>query len=82
MIKFQQSCLLNSSIYRPFSSQYFSTQIPTQEHVWVKVVDPRNKRSLLQACDDCGIVKSENSIARNCRAEPGQGMISAAKELM
>lgn len=53
-------------------------EIVTQEHSWISVINPRNQRSLLQACDDCGIVKSENSILKNCTAIPGQAMISSA----
>lgn len=63
-----------------FSGMTYRQAIPeivTQEHQWVSVLDPRNNRSLLHACDDCGIVKSENSIARNCRATPGIGMVSS-----
>lgn len=51
-------------------------EIVLQEHSWVSVVNPRNNRSILQACDDCGVVKSENSIVKNCRAKPGQAVIS------
>ena len=47
-----------------------------REHVWITVVDPINQRSLLQACDDCGVVKSENSVIRNCKAEFGTALIS------
>ena len=46
------------------------------EHQWVTVVNPTNHRLLLQACDDCGVVKSENSILRTCRASKGQGLVS------
>ena len=53
-------------------------EIVTQEHSWISVIDPRNQRSLLQACDDCGIVKSENSIIKNCRATPGKAMVSSS----
>lgn len=49
-----------------------------KEHVWVTVVNPINHRSLLQACDGCGVVKSENSIIRNCTATGGVGLISDA----
>ncbi len=45
-------------------------------HSWVTVIDPRNHRSLLQACDDCGVVKSENSVIRNCGAASGQALLS------
>ncbi|WP_189400498.1 hypothetical protein [Arenicella chitinivorans] len=53
---------------------------PTSEHrhQWVTVVDPLNRRSLLQACDNCGVVKSENSVVRACRAPQGQALISSA----
>ena len=48
------------------------------KHVWVTVVNPINHRSLLQACDGCGVVKSENSIIRNCKATDKVGLISDA----
>jgi len=48
------------------------------QHTWVTVVNPSNKRLLLQACDDCGVVKSENSVVKPCRAQKGQALISAA----
>ena len=48
-----------------------------REHVWVNVIDPINQRSILQACDDCGVVKSENSVIRNCRADYGTALISS-----
>ena len=51
-----------------------------KKHTWVTVVNPINHRSLLQACDDCGVVKSENSIIRNCKATTNVGLISGALE--
>ena len=51
-----------------------------KKHTWVTVVNPINYRSLLQACDDCGVVKSENSIIRNCKATTNAGLISSALE--
>ena len=56
-------------------------EIVLQEHSWVTVINPRNNRTILQACDDCGVVKSENSIVKNCRATPGQAVISNYLEL-
>jgi len=49
-----------------------------KRHAWVTVVNPNNSRSLLQACDDCGVVKTENSLIRSCRARHGQGVISSS----
>jgi len=43
------------------------------QHNWVTVVK-------LQACDDCGVVKSENSVIRNCRAGKGRALISKASQ--
>jgi len=48
------------------------------KHSWVTVVNPINHRALLQACDCCGVVKSENSIVRPCMAEKKLGLISNA----
>ena len=45
-------------------------------HSWVTVINPTNHRLLLQACDDCGVVKSENSILKRCVAVKGQGLVS------
>jgi len=45
-------------------------------HKWITVVNPINHRTLLQACDDCGVVKSENSIVRDCKAIKGSVLIS------
>lgn len=45
-------------------------------HSWVTVIDPRNDRLLLQACDDCGVVKSENSVVRKCRSVSGRGLLT------
>ena len=49
----------------------------SDEHNWVTVVNPTNHRLLLQACDDCGVVKSENSIRRLCKAPKGQRLVSS-----
>ena len=49
-----------------------------QKHQWVTVVNPLNQRTLLQACDGCGVVKSENSIMRSCTAKKGVAMITSA----
>jgi len=50
------------------------------QHNWVTVVNPINHQMLLQACDDCGVVKSENSVIRNCRAGKGRALISKASQ--
>jgi len=49
-----------------------------RKHTWVTVVNPINHRSLLQACDACGVVKSENSIIRQCKAASSAGLITNA----
>lgn len=49
-----------------------------RQHIWVTVEDPTNRRSLLQACDDCGVVKSENSVIRSCKADSGAALISGS----
>jgi len=49
-------------------------------HRWVTVVNPYNQVSLLEACDDCGVVKSENSVIKRCLANKGTGLISNAME--
>ena len=50
------------------------------KHQWVTVVNPINHRALLQACDSCGVVKSENTIVRSCKTLPRLGLISNAIE--
>jgi len=47
-------------------------------HKWVTVVNPTNKRMLLQACDNCGVVKSENSVMNKCAKPANQNLISGA----
>lgn len=49
-----------------------------KKHIWVTVVNPINHRSLLQACDGCGVVKSENSITRRCQSVSNRGLITNA----
>jgi len=49
-----------------------------KKHKWVTVVNPINHRSLLQACDNCGVVKSENSIVRSCKVTNTVNLISSA----
>ena len=48
------------------------------QHNWITIVNPTNQRLLLQAGDDCGVVKSENSVMRRCRARKGQGLVTEA----
>ena len=47
-------------------------------HQWISVVNPSNHFMLLQACDNCGVVKSENSVIRRCSMPQGQRLISGA----
>ena len=56
--------------------QRSSTSSPLKQHSWVTVVNPTNSRLLLQACDDCGVVKSENTIIQNCKADAGTALIT------
>jgi len=49
-----------------------------RQHAWITVVDPTNQRSLLQACDHCGVVKSENSVVKACSGVAGTQLISSA----
>lgn len=65
---------------RVMSHRRLVPEVITNAHQWVSVLDPRNYQTLLQACDDCGIVKSESSMARNCRGERGQGVISKSQK--
>jgi hypothetical protein len=56
--------------------QFNSVDLP--EHQWVTVVNPTNRRMLLQACDNCGVVKSENTVVQKCREPHGQALISSS----
>ncbi len=49
-----------------------------RRHGWITVIDPTNQRSLLQACDHCGVVKSENSVVKACSGVAGAELISSA----
>lgn len=55
-----------------------STLDTQQAHEWVTVPNPTNKRVLLQACDNCGVVKSENTVVKFCRAGSDRRIISRA----
>ena len=48
------------------------------EHRWITVINPINSRLLLQACDNCGVVKSQNSVLRGCSKANGQQLISGS----
>ncbi|NND00107.1 MAG: hypothetical protein HKN85_07995 [Gammaproteobacteria bacterium] len=48
------------------------------QHKWVTVVNPTNRQLLLQACDNCGVVKSENTVIAECPKPQGQHLISGA----
>ena len=47
-------------------------------HQWITVVNPTNRRLLLQACDNCGVVKSENSVLNRCAKPMGQHLITSS----
>ncbi len=47
-------------------------------HQWITVVNPTNRRMLLQACDNCGVVKSENSVLSRCAKPRNQHLITAS----
>ena len=49
-----------------------------QEHKWVTVINPTNRRVLLQACDNCGVVKSENTVIQDCSQPHARHLISGA----
>ena len=52
----------------------------TLGHTWHTVVNPVSQNRVLQACDHCGVVKSENSIIRNCKAANNSGLITGAMD--
>ena len=49
-----------------------------RDHDWVTVVNPTNRRLLLQACDNCGVVKSENTVVQQCRQPAGERLITGS----
>lgn len=71
---------MNKLAKRAYSRNYFNRINSAVSHQWVTVVNPYNRRSLLQACDDCGVVKSENSMIKRCTAGKGVGIISRAMQ--
>ncbi len=59
--------------------QFEASALDTQQaHEWVTVPNPTNKRILLQACDNCGVVKSENTVIKHCGADSDRRIISRA----
>lgn len=74
MINFQK--LLDSS--KKLSGRSISSSLKDNagSHSWITVVNPTNRRMLLQACDHCGVVKSENTVVRHCTADSSQHLIS------
>lgn len=85
MVKFQNgfgnTSLLSSDLLGRLgvpSGRTISAANDFRQHAWITVEDPTNRRSLLQACDDCGVVKSENSVIRNCKADSGGALISGS----
>jgi len=56
----------------------FERSLYNRKHDWITVVNPMNHRLLLQACDNCGVVKSENSVIRRCKAKKGRAVISGS----
>jgi hypothetical protein len=49
-----------------------------RKHHWITVLNPTNSQLLLQACDNCGVVKSENSVLKPCARPDGQQLISGS----
>lgn len=47
------------------------------QHTWVTVRNPMNESALLQACDHCGVVKTQNTAIKNCSADPGHFILSS-----
>ena len=46
-------------------------------HTWQTVINPVSKNHVLQACDHCGVVKSENSIVKACRGNSNARLLSS-----
>jgi len=61
-----------------YSNRYFeaSANHKINHHRWVTVRNPMNESVLLQACDHCGVVKSQNTVIKSCSAEPDQFILS------
>lgn len=59
-------------------TNFQSTSKVKNQHRWVTVVNPLNKRALLQACDKCGVVKSENTMQKECSMPDSSSVIIPA----
>ena len=57
-------------------SHVVSFEFPILEHNWVTVRNPNNYQMVLQACDHCGVVKSENSVVKSCSGDKSARLIS------
>jgi len=67
------------NVHRFNTDNRFNTHCaPAQTHQWITVPNPVNKRVLLRACDNCGVVKSQNTVTTRCKAAPGQHLITSA----
>lgn len=49
-----------------------------QGHQWVTVPNPIKRRALLEACDNCGVVRSANTMLQYCKADADQKIITTA----
>ena len=48
-----------------------------KEHRWITVNHPTRHTAVLQACDRCGVVKSENSVLKSCTGDANARLISS-----
>lgn len=59
-------------------TNFQSSSKAKNQHRWVTVVNPLNKRALLQACDKCGVVNSENTMQNECSMPDSSCVITSA----
>ncbi len=59
-----------------YSKAHLHRQAPVKMHEWVTIPNPTNLSALLQACDHCGVVKSQNTMIKRCSADSDQFILS------
>ena len=61
MLAMKKDMMINLAALRTRSLSGDET-IVDLSHAWVTVPNPLNNQALLQACDYCGVVKSQNTL--------------------
>ncbi len=56
--------------------------VAQNRHQWVTVLNPIERRELLRACDNCGVVKSQNTMRKACAVKTPQRLISGSLRVL